>query len=98
MAERKKLLLRLDSGVYEAIARWASDDLRSINGQIEYALRAALRAAGRIGRSGPQPAGEAEPPASPGSTFPPGDATPGTAVLGSQAGDSAGGTADRPGR
>jgi len=47
MAERKKLLLRLDPEVYDAVARWAADDLRSINAQIEYALRAALRAAGR---------------------------------------------------
>jgi hypothetical protein len=52
MAERKKLLLRLDPGVYEAVARWAGDDLRSVNAQIEYALRAALRAAGRPIRSG----------------------------------------------
>lgn len=47
MPERKKLLLRLDPQVYDAIARWAADDLRSVNAQIEYALRAALRAAGR---------------------------------------------------
>jgi hypothetical protein len=47
MAERKKLLLRLDPAVHDAIARWASDDLRSVNAQIEYALRQALRAAGR---------------------------------------------------
>ena len=47
MAERKKLLLRLDPGVYDAIARWAADDLRSVNAQIEYALRLALKGAGR---------------------------------------------------
>jgi len=47
MADRKKLLLRLDPAVYEALARWAADDLRSVNAQIEYALRQALRAAGR---------------------------------------------------
>ncbi|MFF5211233.1 hypothetical protein [Streptosporangium sp. NPDC000396] len=47
MAERKKVLLRLDPAVYEAIARWAADDLRSINAQLEYALRLALRGAGR---------------------------------------------------
>lgn len=47
MAERKKLLLRLDPKVYEAVARWAADDLRSVNAQIEYALRRALKAAGR---------------------------------------------------
>jgi hypothetical protein len=51
MAERKKLLLRLDPQVYDALARWAADDLRSINAQIEYALRQALRAAGRTVRS-----------------------------------------------
>jgi hypothetical protein len=51
MTERKRLLLRLDPDVYEAIARWASDDLRSVNAQIEYALRRALSAAGRIGHS-----------------------------------------------
>ncbi|GIF75722.1 hypothetical protein [Asanoa siamensis] len=47
MTERKKLLLRLDPTVYDALARWAADDLRSVNAQIEYALRQALRAAGR---------------------------------------------------
>ena len=56
MPERKKLLLRLDPQVYDAIARWAADDLRSVNGQIEYALRTALKAAGRAAR----------PPAAPG--------------------------------
>ena len=59
MVERKKLLLRLDPEVYEAVARWASDDLRSINAQIEFALRRALRAAGRAPRS----AGTEDPPA-----------------------------------
>jgi hypothetical protein len=53
MAERKKLLLRLDPAVYDAIARWAADDLRSVNAQIEYALRLALRDAGRASRSTP---------------------------------------------
>ena len=47
MAERKRLLLRLDPAVYEAVARWAADDLRSVNAQIEYALRLALKGAGR---------------------------------------------------
>jgi hypothetical protein len=47
MAERKRLLLRLDPAVHDAITRWAADDLRSVNAQIEYALRQALRAAGR---------------------------------------------------
>lgn len=47
MADRKKVLLRLDPDVYAALARWAADDLRSVNAQIEFALRRALRAAGR---------------------------------------------------
>jgi hypothetical protein len=50
MAERKQVLLRLDPAVYEAIARWAADDLRSVNAQIEYALRLALAGAGRSPR------------------------------------------------
>jgi len=52
--ERKKLLLRLDPEVYAALARWAADDLRSVNAQIEYALRLALKQAGRgqAGRGG----------------------------------------------
>jgi hypothetical protein len=56
MAERKKLLLRLDPSVHEAMAKWAADDLRSVNAQIEYALRLALRGAGR----GPRAARPAE--------------------------------------
>ncbi|GAA0826348.1 hypothetical protein ACFQVD_27745 [Streptosporangium amethystogenes subsp. fukuiense] len=52
MAERKKILLRLDPAVYEVIAKWAADDLRSVNAQLEYALRLALKAAGREPRRG----------------------------------------------
>lgn len=48
--ERKKLLLRLDPQVHDALARWAADDLRSTNAQIEYLLRAALKDAGRMPR------------------------------------------------
>jgi len=47
MPERKNVLLRLDPAVYAAIAKWAADDLRSVNAQIEYALRVALKQAGR---------------------------------------------------
>jgi hypothetical protein len=46
--ERKKILLRLDPVVHDALARWASDDLRSTNAQIEYLLRQALADAGRL--------------------------------------------------
>ncbi len=48
MAERKKLLLRLDPAVHDALARWAGDDLRSTNAQIEFLLRRALSDAGRL--------------------------------------------------
>ncbi len=58
MAERKKLLLRLDPQVYDAVARWAADDLRSVNAQIEYALRLALRSAGRAPRAEPSDSDE----------------------------------------
>jgi hypothetical protein len=47
MAERKPFLLRMDRGVLDALQRWADDDLRSLNGQIEFVLRRALKAAGR---------------------------------------------------
>jgi hypothetical protein len=48
MAERKKLLLRLDPAVHDALARWAGDELRSTNAQIEFLLRRALSDAGRL--------------------------------------------------
>ncbi len=47
MAERKPVLLRLDPAVYDALARWAADELRSTNAQIEMVLRRALTEAGR---------------------------------------------------
>lgn len=60
MAERKSFLLRIDAAVLEAVQRWANDDLRSLNGQIEFVLRDALK---RVGRS-PRPV-DGDPPASP---------------------------------
>jgi hypothetical protein len=47
VAERKSFLLRIDPGVLEALQRWANDDLRSLNGQIEFLLRKALADARR---------------------------------------------------
>jgi hypothetical protein len=47
MADRKPFLLRIDRGVLDALQRWADDDLRSLNGQIEFVLRRALKTAGR---------------------------------------------------
>ncbi|MFI8566828.1 hypothetical protein ACIGGF_09735 [Rhodococcus sp. NPDC078407] len=46
--ERKKILLRLDPAVHDALARWASDELRSTNAQIEFLLRRALSDKGRM--------------------------------------------------
>ncbi|HTS99124.1 MAG TPA: hypothetical protein VMI33_21155 [Streptosporangiaceae bacterium] len=46
--ERKTVLLRLDPAVHDAIARWAGDELRSTNAQIEFMLRRALAEAGRL--------------------------------------------------
>jgi len=46
--ERKKILLRLDPAVYDALARWAGDELRSVNAQLEFLLRKALADAGRL--------------------------------------------------
>jgi hypothetical protein len=56
VAERKPFLLRMDPRVLTALQRWADDDLRSLNGQIEYLLRRALLDAGRPPREGPEPA------------------------------------------
>lgn len=50
MAERKSFLLRVDRELLDAVQRWANDDLRSLNGQIEFVLRRALREAGRTAR------------------------------------------------
>ena len=50
MAERKNILLRLDPAVHDALARWAGDELRSTNAQIEFLLRRALSDAGRMPR------------------------------------------------
>ena len=46
--ERKPILLRLDPAVHDALARWAADELRSTNAQIELVLRRALADAGRM--------------------------------------------------
>jgi hypothetical protein len=48
LSERKGMLLRLDPAVHDALARWAADELRSTNAQIEFVLRRALADAGRL--------------------------------------------------
>ena len=54
MGEKKKFLLRLDAALYDALEKWAADDLRSVNAQIEFLLASAAKAAGRT-RGGPRP-------------------------------------------
>lgn len=48
MAKRKQYPLRVDPAIWEAVERWAADDLRSVNAQVEYILRRALKEAGRL--------------------------------------------------
>ncbi len=66
MADTKRFLLRLDPRLFAALRRWADDDLRSVNGQIEYLLTDVARRAGRLAQArgkrsssdgGPPPSG-----------------------------------------
>ena len=61
MTERKGVLLRLDPAVHDALARWASDELRSTNAQIEFLLRRALAEAGRLPSAARQMRGPGRP-------------------------------------
>ena len=66
MAEKKAYPLRMSAQVLDAVQRWADDDLRSVNAQIEYLLREALRRNGRLPRASADLADEVaneEPPA-----------------------------------
>ncbi|ASO19206.1 hypothetical protein FHR81_001473 [Actinoalloteichus hoggarensis] len=62
MADRKSFLLRLDPAVYDALTRWANDDLRSTNAQIEFLLRRSLTTAGRLPKDAGKPARRGRPP------------------------------------
>jgi hypothetical protein len=55
--EKRAFLLRIDSEIYEALQLWADDELRSVNGHLEFLLRDALRRAGRLPRSRPRSTG-----------------------------------------
>jgi len=55
MAGRRPFLLRIEPEVLRAMQRWATDELRSLNGQIEYVLRNGLKEAGRLGKKTPSP-------------------------------------------
>ena len=58
MAEKKKFLLRIDANIHAALEKWAADELRSINAQIEFLLTRAVKNAGRANPVNPN-----EPPA-----------------------------------
>jgi hypothetical protein len=66
MAERKGVLLRLDPAVHDALARWAADELRSTNAQIEFVLRRALAETGRLPGNAGKMRGRGRPPANEG--------------------------------
>lgn len=61
MAEKKAYPLRISSEVLDAMQRWAQDELRSVNAQIEYVLREALRKSGRMSATPPEPPEEPSP-------------------------------------
>ena len=67
MSEKKAYPLRISVEVIDAVQRWADDELRSVNAQIEYVLRDALRRAGRLPRPPELPAADdaANPPEQP---------------------------------
>jgi len=65
VTERKSVLLRLDPAVHDALARWAADELRSTNAQIDFLLRRALADAGRMPRNARQARGPGRPPRQP---------------------------------
>ncbi|WP_116952162.1 hypothetical protein [Jiangella endophytica] len=74
--ERHAVLLRLDPAVHEALTRWAQDEFRSVNAQVELVLRNALRAAGREPKdAGPLPR-RGRPPSPPSDEPPPGGGPP----------------------
>ena len=50
MAKKKAFPLRINEDIWQAVRRWSDDELRSVNGQIEYLLRDALRKAGRMSK------------------------------------------------
>ncbi|GAA2834074.1 hypothetical protein [Crossiella cryophila] len=61
MADRKSFLLRLDPAVHDALTRWAGDELRSVNAQIEFLLRRALSEQGRMPSEAGRPAKRGRP-------------------------------------
>jgi len=62
VSERKSVLLRLDPAIHDALARWAVDEMRSANAQIEFLLRRALAEAGRLPGHAREPRRPGRPP------------------------------------
>jgi hypothetical protein len=60
VAERKSFLIRVDREILDAVQRWANDDLRSLNGHIEFLLRDSLKRAGRLPERSGESRGETE--------------------------------------
>lgn len=58
MSEKKKFLLRLDEHLYRSLEKWAADDLRSVNAQIEFLLTEVVKKSGRTTEKEPNPAEE----------------------------------------
>jgi len=66
MSEKKRFLLRVNGDLYEAMEKWAADELRSVNAQIEFLLVEAARKAGRLPRRSPPAENQSRPAAPPG--------------------------------
>jgi len=62
MSEKKRFLLRLDGELWQTLEKWAADDLRSVNAQIEYLLSESVRQAGRVRRRGTRESGSTNDP------------------------------------
>ena len=62
VADKKPFLLRIDADALDALQRWAADELRSLNGQIEFLLRNELRRSGRLKEKPPPGAGKPKAP------------------------------------
>ncbi|RYD96511.1 MAG: Arc family DNA-binding protein [Sphingobacteriales bacterium] len=60
MADKKNFVLRLNAAMYKALEKWAADDFRSVNSQIEYLLNNALKEQGRLPNPEQKPAGKKE--------------------------------------
>ena len=79
MSQKKSFALRMDAELFEALERWAADEFRSVNGQIEWVLNQQLKAAGRLKPAAPVAAPAAAPaavPAAASAAAPKGEASP----------------------